>query len=201
MDGIHLEKFIANTSVPEYRTFTDDPVLQLEETHETNIFSLFTVFHSRETWSTEDGCPAISDQWIDVIQSPPDAGSDYGTTYGRAILVLDLCDSEVGGRMNQNVTKKILEIITRATECCGTCRGYGYNSKQVMKTKFANPTWNVQLEETRHSHGPGWWWWWSYKCTKAVKHHNLMTGLIIPCQWWWRKAAQNYLKSWMWTLT
>lgn len=40
---------------------------------------------------------------------------DDGNTSGRAILVLDLCDL---CRMNQNVTKKILKIITRATECC-----------------------------------------------------------------------------------
>lgn len=43
---------------------------------------------------------------------------DDGNTSGRAILVLDMCDL---CRMNQNVTKKILKIITRATdECCGT---------------------------------------------------------------------------------
>jgi hypothetical protein len=60
-----------------------------------------------------------SDQWIDVIQSPRDAGSDDGTTSGRVILVLDLYG--LCYRMNQNVTKKILKIITRATdECCGT---------------------------------------------------------------------------------
>jgi hypothetical protein len=46
MDGIHLDKFIADTSVPVYRTFTDDPVLQVKATHETNESSLFTVFIS-----------------------------------------------------------------------------------------------------------------------------------------------------------